>query len=304
MNYLLLSTIMIAAIDNTFCRGCDCCKKLCADKGSSEPCIKSDDNNTNVGEKLIHEEENTTPINMTTNTTTNENLSGNSKNNDDFHGTNENNNTFLENNIENNGNSNQRPLIPENRININAIVSDTKKLPEDEKTKVSNLVNLLLKDNIICKKCVENTKEKNKIVLVYDASKKDNGNGYDLKSVLLKFSYCEQHQNNAKCSAWYCKKDSCYIMWCGHKICENCLKRRAGKDNGFVVCGTCNAVCCIFDYIDHFGTHLWCNAKNNRHYVCFKDKDGENPHKNKNGIYIMKTWVCHEHRDKKSNNQK
>ncbi len=60
MNYLLLSTMMIAAIDSTFGRGCDCCKKLCSDKDSSEPSINSENNKTNVEGELItkNEEEN------------------------------------------------------------------------------------------------------------------------------------------------------------------------------------------------------------------------------------------------------
>ena len=54
MNYLLLST------DSTFGRGCDCCKKLCADKDSGEPSINSENNKTNVEDELIkvNEEEN------------------------------------------------------------------------------------------------------------------------------------------------------------------------------------------------------------------------------------------------------
>ena len=60
MNYLLFSTMMIAAIDSTFGRGCDCCKKLCRDKDSSEPSINSENNKTNVEDELIkvNEEEN------------------------------------------------------------------------------------------------------------------------------------------------------------------------------------------------------------------------------------------------------
>ena len=60
MNYLLLSTMMVTAIDSTFGRGCDCCKKLCADKDSGEPSINSENNKTNVEDELIkvNEEEN------------------------------------------------------------------------------------------------------------------------------------------------------------------------------------------------------------------------------------------------------
>ena len=60
MNYLLLSTMMVAAIDSTFCRGCDCCKKLCEDKGSSGPFINSENNKIIMNEQVIkrNEEEN------------------------------------------------------------------------------------------------------------------------------------------------------------------------------------------------------------------------------------------------------
>ena len=71
MNYLLLSTMMIAAIDSTFGRGCDCCKKLCADQDSSESYINSENNKTTVDDKLIKDNENTRHINNNDNTHTN-----------------------------------------------------------------------------------------------------------------------------------------------------------------------------------------------------------------------------------------
>jgi molybdopterin/thiamine biosynthesis adenylyltransferase len=60
MNYLLLSTMMIAAIDSTFGRGCDCCKKLCEDKDSNESFPNSENNKIIMNEQVIkrNEEEN------------------------------------------------------------------------------------------------------------------------------------------------------------------------------------------------------------------------------------------------------
>ena len=68
MNYLLLSTVMIAAIDSTFCRGCDCCKKLCADKDNNESFPNSENNNTNLEDEVIKMNENAMPNNNNDNT--------------------------------------------------------------------------------------------------------------------------------------------------------------------------------------------------------------------------------------------
>ena len=275
MNYLLLSAIMIAAIDSTFGRGCDCCKKLCADKGSSEPSINSENNNTNVAEKLIHEKENTTPINNNANTY-------------------DNNNTFPVNNIESNNNIGNMPLMLDNGIDINAIVSDTKGLQADKQTKVRNLVNLFLKANDICNECIKNTAAKNKIVLVYDVSKKKNVDGYDLQSVSLNFSYCEKHQKTKKCIIDDCKNNGYYITWCGHMFCKEHLDYKINNPGLFYVCNKCKAVCCNECCVEHFGMHIWCSYKGGGHYVCFDKNPQESPYV-QNKKYDTDSWVCQNH---------
>ena len=128
MNYLLLSTMMIAAIDSTFGRGCDCCKKLCADKGSSGPSINPENNKTTVDEKLIQKNVNTIHNDIIDNIIYNNNFTDNIGNNNNFYNTNENNNTLPE-NLENNGNSNHKKKIHDEKF-------DNKKVNEDgnEKT--------------------------------------------------------------------------------------------------------------------------------------------------------------------------
>ena len=189
------------------------------------------------------------------------------------------------------------PLIINNGIDINAIVSDASVLLGDQQTKVRNLVNLFLKADDICNECIKNTAANDKIVLVYDVSENKSGDGYDLKYVSLNFSYCEKHQKSTTCEA--CAGETTQnLTWCGHKVCNKCLARKNSVKDGFVVCNECNAVFCDSAFMDLFGTHLFCNDPENAHYVCFKDKDGENPYKKNDGSYDENTWVCPKHRAK------
>ena len=124
MNYLLLSSMMIAVIDNSYGRCCDCCKKLCGDKDSS---------GSSMEEKLIKENESVMPINMNANIHNENNFTGNIGNNHGFHNTNENNDFLLENNSKNNYDSNQVPLIQEN--------NDINKGDKDRKEKTQRCTN-------------------------------------------------------------------------------------------------------------------------------------------------------------------
>jgi hypothetical protein len=247
-----------------------------------------------VNAGIIPKDVDTMPINNNDNIHDNNNTisANNIENNYNSHNTNENNNFIPENNSKNNYDSNHEPLISNDEIDINAIVSDASVLPDDDKKKISSVFDLFLNNNVICYKCVENTSAKDKIVFVYDVSKKNNGDGYDLKSVPLKFGYCERHKSEVEFS--FCNKNTQNLLWCGHRLCNKCLEKRTGVKNAFPVCDNCKAVCCKTHYVDHFDTHILCNAKNNRHYVCFNDSDEGNPVR-KNPRYNAKVWVCPKH---------
>ena len=174
-------------------------------------------------------------------------------------------------------------------------LSNAKDLTVDKQTKVSNLFDLLLNNDVICNDCVKNTAAENKIILVYEASKKESGGGYEFKSTSLKFGYCEQHKSNSKCSAMDCGNNACYIMWCGHKICEQHLNGKMNIPVNFVVCKECNVVCCNLGFRDHFDTHLWCSDAKKGHYFCFKDMNDYNPYKKKDKFYKEAAWLCQDH---------
>ena len=142
-------------MDSTFGRGCDCCKKLCADKDSGEPSINSENNKTNLEDKLLKDNENTRHIN----------------NNDNIH--NENNFT---NNIGNNNNIENTPLIQNN--------NDTNKEDENEKKETLYFRKInkaaIGKENI--KKCFNGSWYdacQNKVLLLQEVK----GNGSDLLEV-------------------------------------------------------------------------------------------------------------------------
>ncbi len=170
MNYLLLSTMMIAAIDSTFGKCCDCCKKLCADKGSSEPSSNSEDKDIIVNEKIIKWNEDTTPINMTTNTTTNENnLIENIGNNNNFYNTNQNNNTIPE-NLESNDNSNHKKIMYDEKFNSKKVNEN-----ENEETLYFLKIDKAGQDDGI-KECFNNTwydKRQGKVLLLKEAKEND-----------------------------------------------------------------------------------------------------------------------------------
>jgi hypothetical protein len=266
INYLLLGTMMVAAIDSTFGK---CC-----------PCWKDEENGT------INNVDDLNPVKTDNVTTTN----GKINSVDNLHHETTENTTATK-------KKKKKKKKNNIKIDINAIVSDTNSLTKDERTKIINLFDLLLKNNVICDKCVQNTAAENKIVLVYDVSKKEGGNGYNIKTISLNFGYCEQHTTNAKCDK--CNGLTKNLAWCGHKLCENCLaKYTKSKTSFFRSCKKCNVICCSCYYTDHFFTHCWCNDKKDGHFICFDNNDEENPYAKNNGIYNDKTWRCHEHKKK------
>ena len=182
MNYLLLSTMMVAAMENTFGRCCDCCKKLCADKGSNEPPINNVDNNTNVEYDIIKMNENTAPINMETNTNDNEN-------------------NLIE-NIENNNNSNTRRIIHNEKF-------DTKKVNESEEKKTLSFTKIDKTDQEeVIKKCFNGRWYKaceGKVLLLKEAEEGDtdvlsvtgSGNNWEItdQGNVLKNANCNPNNN-------------------------------------------------------------------------------------------------------------
>ena len=270
MNYLLLSTMMVAAIDSTFGRCCHC------------PCGKEEE-----GEEIINEKTKDIVSTSIDTSKLEESLINNVDNL----------NQETTENVTVTKKKKKKKKKNDIKIDINAIVSDTNSLTEDNRTKIINLFDLLLKNNVICDKCVQNTAAENKIVLVYEVSKKESVDVYDFKMTQLKFGYCEQHTTNAKCDK--CNGLTKNLAWCGHKLCENCLARNTeSKTSFFRSCKKCKVICCSCYYTDHFYTHCWCNDKKDGHFICFDNNDEENPYAKNKGIYNDKTWRCHEHKKK------
>ena len=273
MNYLLLSSIMVAVIDNSYGRCCPCEKKKVEKADEKEKIFntkeitvepQSTETHNDLEKNLIINVDNLNPGQTEDVTFTKKKKKKKKKNNN-------------------------------KHIGIKDIVSDANVLTSDEETKVIDLLGLLLENNVICNECVKNTAAENKIILVYEASKKEGGNGYEFKSTSLKFGYCEQHESNAKCPISDCGNNAYYITWCGHKICKQHLNDKETAKWYFVVCKECNVVCCNADFIDHFGTHLWCNSVEERHYFCYKNKDSENPYKQNDKSYNRSSWLCPKH---------
>ena len=179
MNYLLLSTMMVVAIDSTFGKCCPCEKDKKNAKEDNTETITDHIDNKNSDWKVTTSDDNLEKL------IANYNLNGpNTAGNDDKE------------KVINpmNDNSESKTLIPENKIDINAIVSDTNSLTDENKTKIINLFDLLLENKVICNECVKNTAAENKIILVYDVKKKIGVNGYDVEMIQLKFGYCNQHK--------------------------------------------------------------------------------------------------------------
>ena len=188
MNYLLLSTVMIAAIDSTFGRGCDCCKKLCADKDSNESFPNSENNNTNLEDKLLKDNENTRPINNTANIHhNNNNLIGDIANNYDSHNINGNNNFFPGNNID--GNNNFYNINWNNDFSLENFRNNN----NIENMKGNN--DFSLGNNIGSNNNIENINENNN---PFQEKFKDNNNSNLEQLILQKNNIYEEDENKKK----------------------------------------------------------------------------------------------------------
>ena len=265
MNYLLLSTMMITAIDSTF--------------GSCCPCWKDKEKKTKEEEKEKYEKKNI-------------GINGNKKPDNIIH----NNEGLLnENNLEselinNTDNEKSHKTIKkeENNKNDNEPLGDQN---DNEKKLIDEIIEEALKNDVICKEC-ENTKDsESKIKLVFDDPVARDGGNPAIKTVDLEFWFCEKHKT---CSYDECRGAVMYLTSCGHRLCTDHYQKTV-----WYKCSDCNKYNCNGSYIENFGKHIWCTTRIHRgqnHYVCF-NKNPENSPFLKND-YNQETWVCPEHQAK------
>ena len=184
-----------------------------------------------------------------------------------------------------------------NKIDIDAIISNANDLTDEEKIKVTEIVKFLLKNEVICERCVESTSANDKIVLVYTttsmAARKK------ITSRTLGFGFCVRHAGH--CALYLYTLDDCsekkavYLLPCGHKFCKVHYDKTR-LEMWMSLCSECNMLMCGRHSVEGFDTHLKCNAPGDKHYVCFNGKDEKNPYKKKDKSYTRKTWVCSEHK--------
>ena len=260
MNYLLLITVMTAVIDNSYGRCCPCEKKK----------VKPSDDNEVIN--ILLPEDN----NQEGNIPINNNNIGDLINNETIENENK--------NIDNQ--DNDQPLNQEQ-------IDDQEPIEYEVKA----IINEALKIETICGDCINNTKTKNKITVVYDVTKDTNDTRLlKFKSSRLKFGFCEKHKT---CQRRNCDLGAVLLIWCGHRRCQ------ADCSNvllNWYECPNCKGLNCDRYCIENFGKHIWCNDKNNEHYVCFDKKLSESPY-GKND-YKASTWLCPKHRDQQTNNKK
>ena len=169
--------------------------------------------------------------------------------------------------------------------------------PKDQNESLINeIIEEAIKNSVICDGCKKNKDSESKIKLVFDDHvARDCGNPF-LKAVDLEFDFCENHK---ACIVQACKNDAVFLFQCGHRLCKSHYDEKfTGNTGGIWGCIPCKMCMCCWSPQEGFGIHLLCNKPRGKHYVCFKDKDDENPYKNNDTSYDEKTWLCPEHQDK------
>jgi hypothetical protein len=261
MNYLLLSAIMVTAIDSTLVKCCPCWKdktKLEKDKTKleKEKTKLSNDNKEkeNVSNLINNKIEIKEIISI----------------NDNYL------NTFDEPIIENNLSNNTNNSQPLNE--------------EEIKNKVDKIINEALKNGKLCNDCIGNEATENKITVIYDVIEDSKVSGkFKPMTKEVGFGFCPNHK---KCDGHSsCKNDSVFLTFCGHRLCPIHTQATAWSK-----CPGCNECNCNYTYIENFGKHIWCNVPNNRHYVCFNNNLENSPFGKKD--YDQYIWVCPEHQAK------
>ena len=263
MNYLLLSAIMVTAIDSTLVKCCPCWKdktKLEKDK------TKLEKEKTKLSNDNKEKENVSNLINNKIETNEIVNINDNYLNTSDE--------LIIGDNLNNNKNNSQ-PLNE-----------------EEIKNKVDKIINEALNNGKLCKDCMDNKTAKNKITVIYDVIEDPKGPvnpKYMTKEV--EFGFCPNHK---KCNGTNsCKNDSVCLTFCGHRLCTIHL-----QTTDWYKCPDCNEYHCSHTFEENFGKHIWCttNVVIEQHYVCFDKNPSESPY-GKEG-YIEGNWVCPEHQAK------
>ena len=265
MNYLLLSTMMIAAIDSTFGRCCHC------------PCGKEEENINNKNKWNDNK----------VNKISNENIETvqDSKNNDNEIVSLINNENFESKN-ENINDQNSKQFWNQEQITNN---------------EVSEIVKRALLFSVICKDCQKNKNAINKIFVVYDLTDGKNNENGEFKMLELDFGFCEKHK---VCIYENCKADSVLLTLCGHRMCKTHLllskpEWKKCPDCENLMC--CQGP--MENFGKHLWCHT--KKNNDRHYVCYSENPDDNPlmknlrQKKKCNI---DTWVCPKHQLNENNN--
>ena len=273
MNYLLLITVMIAAIDSSYGRCCPCEKKKGEKAKEDKSKLEKDKNELSNDNK---EKVNVSDL-MDNKIETKEIFNIN------YNDSNIPNKDFIENDINNNTNNSQ-PLH-EKEIN----------------DKVKTIINEALKIETICDECIKNTTTENKIIVIYDIIyDQNNPENHKCMTKKVNFDFCSKHKNCHGDSS--CKDASVCLTFCGHRLCE---KHCQCPYITWYKCPDCNEYNCNYTNVENFGKHIWCKntipgVKN--HYFCFGKNPSGSPYGKDN--YDPGTWVCPEHLGKQKNNKK
>ena len=259
MNYLLLSAIMVTAIDSTLVKCCPCWKdktKLEKDK------TKLEKEKTKLSNDNKEKENVSNLINNKIETNEIVNINDNYLNTSDE--------LIIGDNLNNNKNNSQ-PLNE-----------------EEIKNKVDKIINEALNNGKLCKDCIGNETAENKITVIYDVIEDPNVLGkFKLMTKKVGFGFCPQHKKCDKNNL--CGDDSVFLTMCGHRLCTLHTQITAWSK-----CPGCNEYKCNNSFIENFGKHIWCNTdKENPHYVCFNNNLENSPFGKKD--YDKYSWVCPKH---------
>ena len=270
MNYLLLITVMIAVIDNSYGRCCPCEKKE-GEKADEKEEKKYEKNNIEI-------KDNEKPYNIIYNS-------------EELLNKNDLENEFI-NNVDN-----EEPLENTTKIKetTNMSTNPIEDQNDDEKKLINQIIGEVREYGFICNKCENNKNSKSNIKLVYHIAGDVVNEKSDHKISKLGFGFCENHK---RCLFDKCAEDNEYLFQCGHRTCKEHYKYVVDKT--VYLCEECKTWMCAGDFMEGFGTHLLCNdTSSKRHYVCYKGKDNLNPYNKKNGSYDEKTWICTECKSEK-----
>jgi hypothetical protein len=237
INYLLLSTMMIAAIDSTFGSCCHC------PGGKEEENINNKNKwNDNKVNKISNEN-----IETFKNSKNNDNETENLINNESFESKNENIND-----------QNSERFWNQEQIKNND---------------VSKIVERALLFRVICKDCQKNKNAINKIFVVYDLTYDKNNKNGEFEMLELDFCFCEKHKT---CIGENCEDDSGYLTLCGHRMCKTHLLqskhewKKCPDCENFMCCQGP-----MENFGKHLWCHT--QKINDEHYFCYSENPNDSP---------------------------